>query len=94
MTSLQKAALVLELYPEDPTVPVPRSVLCELLDLAQQPRPLGEDVPLTPAQAARLSGYSTDHIRRMLATGRWPNAGSRHRPRILRHHLPCKGLTD
>jgi hypothetical protein len=53
-----------------------------------QPRPI--EIPLTPAQAAQVSGYSADHIRRMLASGHWRNVGTAHTPRILRTDLPTK----
>lgn len=61
-----------------------------IADVEAAARQADADITLTPAQAATLSGYSTDHVRRMLATGRWPNVGSRHHPRIRRSDLPRK----
>ena len=45
---------------------------------------------LTLAQAGRESGYSYHALQKMLADGRLPNAGVRHRPRIRRGDLPKK----
>jgi len=48
---------------------------------------------LTLAQAGRESGYSYHALQKMLADGRLPNAGGRHRPRIRRGDLPRKPST-
>src|SRR3989442_654796 len=45
---------------------------------------------LTLAQAEGESGYSYHALQKMLADGRLPNAGARHRPRIRRGDLPKK----
>ena len=45
---------------------------------------------LTLAEAALESGYSVDHLRKMLAAETIPNAGERGRPRIRRGDLPVK----
>ena len=45
---------------------------------------------LTPQEAARESGYSTDHLGRMVREGRIPNAGRPGAPRIRRSDLPRK----
>lgn len=45
---------------------------------------------LTVAEAAAESGYSTAHLRRLLAESRLENAGSTGRPRIRRSDLPRK----
>ena len=45
---------------------------------------------LTLAEAARISGYSVDHLGRLLRAGALANAGSKHRPRVRRGDLPCK----
>src|SRR5512134_1380793 len=55
----------------------------------------GDDAPLTLSDAARVSGYSTDHLRRELREGHIPNAGRKHAPRIRRGDLPRKaGQSD
>ena len=51
---------------------------------------------LTLEQAATESGYSADHLGRLLREKKIPNAGRTHAPRILRRDLPRKlgGLTS
>jgi len=50
----------------------------------------GEDI-LTLAQAARVSGYSHDHLARMLRESPELNAGRPGAPRIRRRDLPVRG---
>lgn len=50
----------------------------------------GEDAVLTLGQAATESGLTADHLARQIRTGRIPNAGRHHAPRIRRADLPCK----
>jgi hypothetical protein len=45
---------------------------------------------LTLEKAAAESGYSSDHLGKLLRVGTIPNAGRKNAPRILRHHLPLK----
>lgn len=45
---------------------------------------------LTLEQAATESGYSTDHLGRLVRQGKVPNAGRQHSPRIRRGDLPRK----
>lgn len=45
---------------------------------------------LTLGEAAAESGYSTDHIRRLIRDGKLPNAGRRHSPLVRRGDLPMK----
>ncbi len=45
---------------------------------------------LTLERAVGESGYSYSALQHMVATGRVPNAGSAHRPRIRRADLPRK----
>lgn len=47
---------------------------------------------LTLAEASRLSGYSADHLGRLIRAGTMANAGSKHRPRVRRGELPCKPI--
>ena len=42
-------------------------------------------------EAAELSGYSTDHIRRLERQGHIPNWGNRHSPRYPVSQIPIKG---
>lgn len=51
---------------------------------------LGEQEILTLHQAAEESGYSEDHLGRMVRERKIPNAGRRNAPRILRRDLPIK----
>lgn len=48
------------------------------------------DEPLTLPQAAKESGYSTDHLAKLVRAGQVPNAGRKHAPRIKRGDLPRK----
>ena len=45
---------------------------------------------LNLTEAARESGYSTDHLGRLVRDGKIPNAGRPGAPRIARRHLPRK----
>jgi hypothetical protein len=45
---------------------------------------------LTLEEAARESGYTSDHLGKLLRSGTIPNAGRKNAPRILRSHLPLK----
>jgi hypothetical protein len=49
-----------------------------------------ETEPLTLEEAAQESGYSRDHLGRVLAEGIIPNAGEPYAPRIRRFDLPRK----
>ena len=42
------------------------------------------------AQAANESGYSADHLGRLLAKGSIPNAGRKNAPRVRRCDLPIR----
>ena len=46
------------------------------------------DEPLTLAEASARSGYSQDHLARLIRQGRLPNAGRPHAPRIRASDLP------
>lgn len=45
-------------------------------------------------EAAKASGYSPDHLGRLLREGKIPNAGRRHAPRIRRGDLPKRPDTN
>lgn len=46
------------------------------------------DTPLTLADAAERSGFSRDHLSRLIREGKIPNAGRKGAPRIAFRHLP------
>ena len=46
--------------------------------------------PLTLREAAMLSGYTVDHLQRLVAAGQLENIGRKGRPRIRRGDLPVK----
>ena len=50
--------------------------------------------PLNLQEAAELSGYSADHLGRLLRDGTLPNAGREGAPRIRVRDLPRKGATS
>lgn len=49
-----------------------------------------EQQPLTLRQAANLSGYSVDHLGRLVREGKIPNAGRPNAPRVRRADVPNK----
>jgi hypothetical protein len=49
---------------------------------------------LTLERAAEVSGYSADHLARLIRRGQIPNAGRPRAPRIRRSDLPRKAATD
>jgi len=49
-----------------------------------------EDALLTLEEAAAASGYSTEHIARLIRQGKLPNAGRWHAPRLRARDLPRK----
>lgn len=50
----------------------------------------GADERLTLAQVSARSGYSQDHLARLIREGRLPNAGRRGSPRIRAGDLPVR----
>jgi hypothetical protein len=52
------------------------------------------DEALTLRAAAALSGYTVDHLARLIRQGKLPNAGRRHAPRVSRSDLPRKVRND
>lgn len=46
--------------------------------------------PVTLREASLMSGYSVDHLQRLVATGQLENIGRKGRPRIRRGDLPVK----
>lgn len=58
-------------------------------DLEEKAGSEGQEV-LTLAEAARASGYSADHLGRLVREGKIPNAGRPGSPRIARGDVPVK----
>ena len=48
------------------------------------------EAPLTISEASKLSGYSTDHLGRLVREGKIPNAGRPGAPRIAPGDLPIR----
>lgn len=65
--------------------------ICEVhaLELERAATALGAE-ELTLDEAALASGYSTSHLRALIACGELRNAGRRGRPRLIRAELPRK----
>ncbi len=49
-----------------------------------------DETTLSLVEAARESGYSREHLGRLVRDGKIPNAGRPNAPRIARRHLPRK----
>jgi hypothetical protein len=65
------------------------AIIAELLDdLAELDAE--DDELVTLAQAAYMGGYSVDHLQRLVASGKIPNAGRRGSPRIRRRDVPVR----
>jgi hypothetical protein len=62
------------------------AIMSELRALWQQ----HDDQHLTLAQASAESGYSVDHLGRLVREGRLANVGRRRAPRVRRCDLPKK----
>ena len=53
-----------------------------------------DEATFSLVEAARESGYSRDHLGRLVREGKIPNAGRPNAPRIARRHLPLKAPSD
>ena len=53
-----------------------------------------DDITYSLVEAARESGYSADHLGRLVRDGKIPNAGRPGAPRIARRDLPRKAHTS
>lgn len=68
--------------------------LCDevLADLERLSR--SDEEGLTLAQAARRSGYTSDHIGRLVRDGKLKNVGRKHAPRVLVSELPQRSTVQ
>jgi hypothetical protein len=66
-------------------------VLVAELELVLQ---AGEDRPLTLQAAAVESGYSADHLARLVRQGKVANVGRKFAPRVRRGDLPKRARRD
>ena len=62
--------------------------LRECASMLEQALHARDDTLLTLEEAKRVSGYSGDHLGRLVREGKIPNAGRRYAPRIRRRDLP------
>jgi hypothetical protein len=53
-----------------------------------------DGTPLTVREASEQSGYSEEHLRRLVRKGQIPNAGRPNSPRIFLRDLPRKPLRE
>ena len=53
-----------------------------------------DETTLSLVEAARESGYSRDHLGRLVRDGKIPNAGRPNAPRIARRDLPRKAPAE
>lgn len=51
------------------------------------------DSTLTIAEASKISGYSVDHLSKLIRAGTIPNAGRKGAPRIRQKDLPLRPLS-
>ena len=67
------------------------AILCDEV-LADLEELLGDrdEKTVTLTEAAELSGYSRDHLARLVRTGRISNAGRKHRPLLQVRDLPIR----
>jgi len=62
------------------------------LDLEHALKALGDET-LTLVEAAAVSGYSADHLGRLVRDGQLRNCGRKNAPRVRRADLPIKSPT-
>ena len=53
-----------------------------------------DETTLTLTEAGRESGYTREHLGRLVRDGKIPNAGRPNAPRIARRHLPRKAPAE
>jgi len=69
-------------------VPLLDYVLAQL-DEIEAPQPAPEQL-LTLTAAAQISGFSPDHLGRLVRRGKIPNHGAKHAPRLRLSQVPLK----
>ena len=78
-------------YHDDRGASLFRLCAAELLEAIRE----AEARVLTLTEASEASGYTSDHLRRLIADGTIPNAGRRGKPLVRRSDLPMKpGATN
>lgn len=70
------------------------AVVLEILADLRRISEIGGAEELTLSDAAQLSGYSTDHLSRLIRAGKLPNRGKKGAPRICRDELPMRPKTN
>lgn len=68
-------------------------VAAEIVEDLRRLAGVDTEVSLSLAEAARRSGYSADHLGRLVRQGKIPNAGRPNAPRIRLSDLPRKAIT-
>ena len=61
----------------------------EIVSSIRSIRDTSLEEPLSLAEAARLSGYTADHIGRVVREGKLPNVGRKNAPRVRARDLPA-----
>lgn len=64
-----------------------------IADLERVAAGVDVDEPITYAKAVELSGYSVDHIGRLVRDGKLRNVGRKGAPRVLASELPKRPST-
>jgi hypothetical protein len=67
-----------------------RTVAAEILSDLEQLSDSSPGVSLRLGEAAELSGYSADHLSRLIRAGKLTNCGRKGAPRIRRDELPMR----
>ena len=86
----RKQAQALRRYGGETPAVALESCAAELEDTLQE----RDETTLSLTEAARESGYSADHLGRLVRDGKIPNVGRPGAPRIGRRHLPRKRMAQ
>lgn len=86
---LERIAAQAEEYTSDPGAV---KAYRKAAELARQAWAEWQDGILSLNEAARESGYSAEHLQRLVANGDIPNAGQKGKPRVRRGDLPKKAV--
>ena len=86
----RKQAQALRRYGGETPAAALESCAAELEDTLRE----RDETTLSLTEAARESGYSADHLGRLVRDGKIPNVGRPGAPRIARRHLPRKAPAE